>query len=108
VREVDALARGGGRQGAADGAAVAAVGAGVVRSLGVAFCLDLDAARLWGVDPDATRCELTADMLERSRPVARVLAAEGELPAPWVPRGAVTRGQVLHWLAHQRGPWLPA
>jgi hypothetical protein len=70
--------------------------------------LGLNAARLWGVDPDATRCELTADMLERSRPVARVLAAEGELPAPWVPRGAVTRSQVLHWLAHQRGPWLPA
>jgi len=70
--------------------------------------LGLNAARLWGVDSDATRCELAADTLERSRPVARVLAVEGELPAPWVPRGAVTRGQVLHWLAHQRGPWLPA
>ena len=54
--------------------------------------LGLNAAQLWGVDPNATRCELAADLLERSRPVARVLAAEGELPAPWVPRGAVTRG----------------
>ncbi|TVY99046.1 hypothetical protein EAS64_42150 [Trebonia kvetii] len=40
VREVDALARGG-PQGAADGAAVRAVSAAVVRGGGIAFCLDL-------------------------------------------------------------------
>jgi hypothetical protein len=41
-------------------------------------------------------------MLERSRPVARVLASGGELPAPWVPRSAITGGQVLHWLVHEQ------
>jgi hypothetical protein len=40
VREVDAAGRGG-PQGAADGAAVAAVGAAVAGGGGVAFCLDL-------------------------------------------------------------------
>jgi hypothetical protein len=39
VREADAV--GGGPQGSADGAAVAAAGVGVVRGGGVAFCLDL-------------------------------------------------------------------
>src|SRR5712692_11953533 len=59
----------------------------------------LNAARLWGLDPHATRCALAADTLERNRPLARSLADVGELPAPWVPRGPVTREQMLHWLA---------
>jgi predicted TIM-barrel fold metal-dependent hydrolase len=70
--------------------------------------LGLNAARLWGLDPQATRCALTADVLERNRADARGLAEAGELPAPWAPRGAVTRAQVLHWLARQPGPWVPA
>ncbi len=69
--------------------------------------LGLNAAELFGLDPDATRCVLAADMLEESRPVRRELAAAGELPAPWVPRGPVTRAQVLRWLAHETSPWIP-
>ena len=69
--------------------------------------LGLNAARLWGLDPHATRCALAADTLSRNRSLSRALAGAGELPAPWVPRGPVTRGQILHWLAHESGPWIP-
>ena len=69
--------------------------------------LGLNAAELFGLDPQATRCVLAADMLEASRPVQRELTAMGELPAPWVPRGPVSRGQILHWLAHENRPWIP-
>jgi hypothetical protein len=51
---------------------------------------------------------VAADKLELSRPAARGLAAEGALPPPWVPRGPVTRAQVLRWRAHETGPWIPA
>lgn len=69
--------------------------------------LGLNAAELFGLDPTATRCVLAADMLEGSRPVQRELAASGDLPPPWVPRGPVSRGQVLRWLAHEKGRWIP-
>jgi uncharacterized protein len=68
----------------------------------------LNAAELFGLDAHATRCVLAADSLSANRPVQRELAAAGELPAPWVPRGPVSRGQVLRWLAHEQGPWIPA
>ena len=61
-----------------------------------------------GLDPHATRCALASDTLSRNRSLARALADTGELPPPWVPRGPVTRGQLLHWLARQPGPWIPA
>jgi hypothetical protein len=35
-----------------------------------------------------------------------LVASPGQ--ASWVPRGPVTRGQILHWLAHEPGPWIPA
>jgi len=70
--------------------------------------LGLNAARLWGLDPHATRCVLAADTLQRNRAPSRALADAGELPAPWVPRGPVTRAQILHWLAREPGPWIPA
>ena len=69
--------------------------------------LGLNAADLFGLDPDATRCALATDILQGSRPVQRELAAAGELPAPWAARGPVSRGEVLRWLASQNGPWLP-
>jgi uncharacterized protein len=69
--------------------------------------LGLNAARLWGLDAYATRCALAADTLASNRSLARALAGTGELPAPWVPRGPVTRTQLLHWLAREPGPWIP-
>jgi uncharacterized protein len=69
--------------------------------------LGLNAAKLFGLDPTATRCVLAADMLEASRPAQRELAAAGDLPPPWVPRGPVTRAEMLRWLGHEKGPWIP-
>ena len=69
--------------------------------------LGLNAARLWGLDPHATRCALATDTLASNRSLSRALAEAGELPAPWVPRGPVTRAQILHWLAREPGPWIP-
>jgi uncharacterized protein len=70
--------------------------------------LGLNAAQLWRLEPDATKCALAADGLDTARPAARELAEAGELPTPWVPRGAVTRGQIRYWLAGETGPWIPA
>lgn len=70
--------------------------------------LGLNAAGLLGLDAEATRCALTADVLERARPVQRELAAAGDLPAPWVARGPLGRSEVLRWLATERGPWVPS
>lgn len=69
--------------------------------------LGLNAAELFGLDPRASRCVLAADMLTESRPVQRELAALGALPAPWVPRGPLTRGQILRWRAREKSPWIP-
>jgi len=69
--------------------------------------LGLNAAELFGLDVHATRCVLAADSLATHRPVQRELAAIGDLPAPWIPRGPVSRGQMLRWLAHEKGPWIP-
>jgi len=67
----------------------------------------LNAAELFDLDPDATSCVLAADMLEANRLAQRELVATGDLPAPWVPSGPVTRGQILRWLPHEKGPWNP-
>ena len=70
--------------------------------------LGLNAAELFGLDPAATRCALADDVLQGNRGLQRQLAADGDLPAPWVARGAVSRAQMLNWLASEPGPWLPA
>jgi uncharacterized protein len=69
--------------------------------------LGLNAAELFGLDPHATRCVLASDVLEQNRPVQRELAAAGDLPAPWVARGPVSRGEMLPWIASLSAPWLP-
>ena len=64
------------------------------------------AAELFGLDPDATRCGLAADMPAVSRPAQRELAAACELPAPWVPPGPVSQ-EMRRGRAHENGPWIP-
>jgi predicted TIM-barrel fold metal-dependent hydrolase len=66
-----------------------------------------NAARLFGVDSDATRCALDGDGLAAARQEAAHMVATGALPAPWQPRGPLTRREVLHWLGAQPGPWTP-
>ncbi|MFP3900368.1 MAG: amidohydrolase family protein [Acidimicrobiia bacterium] len=69
--------------------------------------LGLNAAELMGLDAEATRCALDADGLARARAEVRQLAATGELPALWRPRGPVTRREVLSWLAAPQTRWTP-
>lgn len=67
----------------------------------------LNACRLFGLDPEATRCALAADGLEAARAEARRMVATGALPAPWRPRGPLTRREVGRWLAASTSPWTP-
>jgi uncharacterized protein len=68
----------------------------------------LNAARLFGVDPEATRCALARDPLADARPAALQLHDDGVLPAVWRPRGPTTRREMLEWLAHPATRWLPS
>ncbi|QYG93066.1 amidohydrolase [Iamia sp. SCSIO 61187] len=66
-----------------------------------------NAAALFGIDPEATRCALDRDGLDAARAEVRQLVATGELPAPWRPRGPLTRREVLTWLSTSTVPWTP-
>jgi hypothetical protein len=67
----------------------------------------LNAARLFDVDPEATRCALDGDGLEASRGEFRAMSAAGVLPAQWQPRGPITRRGMLAWLARPETRWAP-
>ena len=64
-----------------------------------------NAAQLFGLDPDATRCALETDPLSGARPAAAGLRSDGALPSAWAPNGPTTRRDMLRWLTD--GPWLP-
>ena len=68
----------------------------------------LNGATLFGLDPTATRCGLTADPLSANISEAAALRAEGALPSAWQPNGPTTRRQVLHWLATSSTQWVPS
>ena len=68
----------------------------------------LNAARLFGVDPTATRCGLTQDPLMANISEAAWLRDEGALPSAWRPHGPTTRRQVLDWLASSATKWVPS
>jgi uncharacterized protein len=68
----------------------------------------LNAATLFGVDAEATRCALTTDPLTANIQEASQLRSDGALPSPWSPHGPTTRREVLHWLASAGTRWTPA
>ena len=68
----------------------------------------LNAARLFGVDPEATRCALARDPLADARPAAFELQYAGVAPAIWRPRGPTTRREMLAWLAAPATRWTPS
>ncbi len=65
-----------------------------------------NAARLYGLDSGALRCVLPGDALQRARDEHAGLLTMGPIRDSWLPRGPVTRRDVLTWLA--RLPGLPA
>ena len=67
----------------------------------------LNAARLFVVDPTATRCAMTADPLSAGIAESADLRRTGALPSAWTPHGPTTRRQVLRWLASPATRWLP-
>jgi uncharacterized protein len=69
--------------------------------------LGLNAARVFGVDPEGVRCALDRDGLGEAR--ARLASYhEDGAAAPWQARGPMTRREVFLWLRTLREPWSPA
>jgi hypothetical protein len=67
----------------------------------------LNAARLFGIDPTATRCAMTTDPLSAGIDESAGLRHTGALPSAWTPHGPTTRRQVLHWLTSPATRWMP-
>lgn len=67
----------------------------------------LNAAKLFGVDPSATRCALATDPLTANIQETAQLRNEGALPSAWNAHGPTTRRQVLNWLASSTSRWTP-
>lgn len=67
----------------------------------------LNAARVFGVDPDAKRCAIDPDGLADARAELAAYARDGMIE-PWHARGPMTRREVLTWLRRLREPWTPA
>jgi uncharacterized protein len=59
----------------------------------------LNAARLFGLDPEATYCAVNQGKLAEARAGYASLIDEGAVAEPWAPRGPLTRREVLGWLA---------
>jgi uncharacterized protein len=70
--------------------------------------LGLNAARLFGVDAEATRCAFASDPLTTAQPAALERQYAGDVPSRWSPRGPTTRREMLAWLASPATRWLPA
>ncbi len=66
----------------------------------------LNAARLYGVDPEAQRCALQRDEVERLRESYRELDLDTH-ELRWAPRGPIDRRAVLRWFWERGGRWSP-
>jgi predicted TIM-barrel fold metal-dependent hydrolase len=69
--------------------------------------LGLNAAQLFHLDVDATRCALASDPLTTAQPMAAHLRDEGVLPAGSRANGPTTRRGMLQWLAQPATRWTP-
>lgn len=68
----------------------------------------LNAARLFGVDPEGVTCAIDQDLLAASRGELEVLVDDGLVPNPYEPIGYVTRREVLGWWNSQPSRLFPA
>ena len=69
--------------------------------------LGLNAATLFGVDPEAIRCGIDEGLLDASRGELEVLIDEGLVPSLYEPVGFMTRREMLGWVGSLRDPWAP-
>jgi hypothetical protein len=70
--------------------------------------LGLNAAKLFKLDVDATRCALATDPITGARTTAAHWRDEDVLPAGSRPNGPTTRREMLQWLASPATHWTPA
>jgi hypothetical protein len=68
----------------------------------------LNAATLFGIDAESTRCALTVDPLSQNIEESAELRTSGALPSPWTTHGPTTRREVLSWLASPTTRWTPS
>ena len=66
----------------------------------------LNAARLFGIDPEAVRCGLDPDSLAVARAQMAAFVDEGAVDR-WAPRGPVSRRDVVSWLRGRGERWTP-
>ena len=66
-----------------------------------------NAARLFGVDPEALTCGIDGDELSAARTEVQGLIAAGAIAEPWRARGTLTRRELLDWLAMPATHWSP-
>ena len=66
----------------------------------------LNAASLFGIDPELQRCAIAVDDLNAARAEVQGLAAAGAV-SPWQERGPVTRRELLSWLGRPETRWSP-
>jgi predicted TIM-barrel fold metal-dependent hydrolase len=69
--------------------------------------LGLNAAQLFDLDVEATRCALATDPITGARTTAAHLRDEDVLPAGSRPNGPTTRREMLQWLASPATRWTP-
>jgi hypothetical protein len=69
--------------------------------------LGLNAAKLFDLDVEATRCALATDPITGARTTAAHLRDEALLPAAVRPNGPTTRREMLQWLASPATDWTP-
>jgi uncharacterized protein len=67
----------------------------------------LNAAKLFDLDPAATRCALESDPLASAQPAALQMRADGALPSGWTANAPTTRRGILRWLASSVTDWTP-
>ncbi len=69
--------------------------------------LGLNAATLYGIDAEATRCALASDAASNVKDEHADLVRTMALPPPWRPRAPITRREVARWLASPGSRWTP-
>lgn len=66
-----------------------------------------NAARVFGIDAEAVRCQIDLDLLVASKGELEILVDDGLVASPYEPVGFMTRREVLGWWRSLEAPWSP-